>query len=116
MRIVDTNKRHHLMRWSGEPLNLAHDPLDLSKHAQITCDTEALYTVTIPESQLKVLATMEERLARFSQHGDMSTGLLGAFLDQEREEIHLRETMPALANLYEQYEIMLQLAGFSRKV
>jgi hypothetical protein len=36
-------------------------------------------------------------------------------MDKEREEAYIRSTKPAVQKAYEQYSIMLNLAGYQRK-
>lgn len=76
--------------------------------------TEKLYTVQIPESRLKTLVEMEKR---FMNHRD-DPGVRDMFetlMDKEREEAHYRHTNEAVKKAYEQYSIMLNLAGYQRK-
>ncbi len=77
-------------------------------------ETEKLYTVQIPESRLKTLMELE---TRFYNHRN-SEGMRDMFetlMDKEREEAYLRQTNPAVKKAYEQYSLMLNLVGYSRK-
>lgn len=76
--------------------------------------TEKLYTLQIPESRLKTLIELEKR---FYNHRN-SEGMRDMFevlMDKEREEAHYRHTNPAVQKAYEQYSIMLNLAGYQRE-
>lgn len=76
--------------------------------------TEKLYTVQIPESRLKTLVEMEKR---FMNHRDNpgARDMFETLMDKEREEAHYRHTNEAVKKAYEQYSIMLNLAGYQRK-
>jgi hypothetical protein len=37
-------------------------------------------------------------------------------MDKEREESYMRQSNPAVKKAYEQYSIMLNLAGYQRKI
>ena len=76
--------------------------------------TERLYTIQIPESRLTTLMELEKR---FYNHRN-SEGMRDMFetlMDKEREEMHFRNSNPAIKKAYEQYSILLNLAGYQRK-
>jgi hypothetical protein len=76
--------------------------------------TETLFTLQIPESRLKTLIELEKR---FYNHRN-SEGMRDMFevlMDKEREEAFYRNTNSAVQKAYEQYSIMLNLAGYQRK-
>lgn len=76
--------------------------------------TEKLYTVQIPESRLETLIEMEKR---FYNHRN-SEGMRDMFetiMDKEREEAYLRNTNKAIQKAYEQYSMLLNLAGYRQK-
>lgn len=76
--------------------------------------TEKLYTIQIPESSLKTLVELENR---FYNHRN-SEGMRDMFetlMDKEREEAFYRNSNAAVQKAYEQYSIMLNLAGYQRK-
>jgi hypothetical protein len=76
--------------------------------------TEKLYTVQIPESRLETLIEMEKR---FYNHRN-SEGMRDMFetlMDKEREESYLRNTNKAIQKAYEQYSMLLNLAGYRQK-
>ena len=77
--------------------------------------TEKLYTVQIPESRLQTLVEMEKR---FMNHRDDPGGrdMFEVLMNKEREETFYRKTNPAVAKAYEQYSLMLHLAGYDRKL
>jgi hypothetical protein len=77
--------------------------------------TEKLLTVEIPESRLKTLVEMENRFMNF-RNSDHSRDMFELLMDKEREEAHYRHTNAAVQKAYEQYSIMLNLAGYQRKI
>lgn len=77
-------------------------------------ETEKLYTVQIPESRLQSLVELENR---FYNHRN-SEGMRNMFetlMDKEREEAHLRNSNAAIKKAYEQYSMLLNLAGYQKK-
>lgn len=77
--------------------------------------TEKLYTVQIPESRLKTLVEMEERF--FNYHTEhRGRDMFDILMEKEREEAYYRNTNEAVKKAYEQYSMMLHLAGYVKKV
>ena len=81
----------------------------------IDCQTEILYTIQIPESRLRTLVEMEGKFYNNSNSSGM-VNMFEVLMDKEREEAHYRHTNAAVAKAYEQYSIMLNLAGYQRKI
>jgi hypothetical protein len=77
--------------------------------------TEKLLTVDIPESRLNTLVEMENRFMNF-RNSDHSRDMFELLMDKEREEAHYRHTNAAVKKAYEQYSIMLNLAGYQRRI
>jgi hypothetical protein len=77
--------------------------------------TEKLYTLQIPESRLKTLVEMENRFFNH-RRADAPRDLFDMLMEKEREESHFRQTNEAVRKAYEQYSIMLNLAGYQRKI
>lgn len=111
IKVLDTNRRHQRY----QPTYYRHDGLhEFRQEYMGSFDTEALYTIAIPESQLTTLVAMEDKLFKFRerrQHGDLAEVLL----DKEREEIHLRKTVSAIGKAYDEYILLLRLAGSTEK-
>ena len=112
VKIVNDQKRYARYRrpqFFTEPLNasIIRDDLDMQ--------TEKLYTVEIPESRLNTLIEMENRFMNF-RNSDHSRDMFEMLMDKEREESHYRHTNVAVQKAYEQYSIMLNLAGYQRKI
>lgn len=77
--------------------------------------TEKLYTVQIPESRLNTLAEMEGRF--FNNRTDWGTrDMFEILMDKEREESYYRQTNEAVKKAYENYSMMLHLAGYEKKL
>jgi hypothetical protein len=112
VRVLDDQKRfarYRAPQFFSEPLNasIIKDTMDMQ--------TEKLYTVAIPESRLNTLVEMENRFMNF-RNGDHSRDMFEMLMDKEREESHYRHTNAAVQKAYEQYSIMLNLAGYQRKI
>ena len=112
VKIINDQKRYARYRrpqFFTEPLNasIIQDTMDMQ--------TEKLYTVDIPESRLNTLVEMENRFMNF-RNSDHSRDMFELLMDKEREEYHYRHTNEAVKKAYEQYSIMLNLAGYQRKI
>lgn len=80
-----------------------------------TYETEQVYTVEIPESRLQALIEMEQRFFSWQRHTRGEIDMFQTLMDREREEAYIRSTKPAVKKAYEQYSLMLNLAGYQRK-
>ena len=77
--------------------------------------TEKLYTVQIPESRLKTLVEMESRF--YNNGADRGRrDMFEVLMEKEREESFYRHTNEAVAKAYEQYSMLLHLAGYVKKL
>ena len=112
VKVVNDNGRYHRCR----PPTFFTDPAraDIIRNDIIEYQTEKLYTLQIPESRLQTLVELEKR---FYNHRN-SEGMRDMFevlMDKEREEAYYRHTNEAVKKAYEQYSLMLNLAGYQRK-
>ena len=112
VKIVNDQKRFARYRrpqFFTEPLNASviRDDMEMQ--------TEKLLTVEIPESRLNTLIEMENRFMNF-RNSDHNRDMFEMLMDKEREEAHYRFTNEAVRKAYEQYSIMLNLAGYQRKI
>jgi hypothetical protein len=82
----------------------------------ITYETECVYTVEIPEGRFRALVELEQRFFKWQHHSRGEVDMFQTLIDKEREEAHYRHTSPAVKKAYEQYSIMLNLAGYQRKI
>lgn len=113
VRILDDNKRRAKYR----PARYFTDPTraDLIRNDIAEYDTEPVFTVEIPESRLKTLVEMEERFMNYRSDG-YQRDWFEMLMDKEREEAHFRHTNEAVKKAYEQYSMLLHLAGYNKKI
>jgi hypothetical protein len=112
VKVVNDTQRYARYR----PPTFFTDPerADIIRNDLEDVRTEKLYTVQIPESRLQSLIELE---TRFYNHRN-SEGMRDIFetlMDKEREEAHYRHTNAAVQKAYEQYSMLLNLAGYQRK-
>jgi hypothetical protein len=81
----------------------------------MTYETECVYTVEIPEGRFRALIEMERRFFKWQRHNRGEVDMFQTLMDKEREEAYYRSASPAVQKAYEQYSIMLNLAGYQRK-
>jgi hypothetical protein len=86
---------------------------DIIRNDIVDYQTEKLYTLQIPESRLRTLIEMEKKF--FNHRLDGVRDMFETLMDKEREESYLRNSNEAVKKAYEQYSIMLNLAGYQRK-
>jgi len=113
VKVVNDTQRYARFR----PPTFFTDPerADIIRNDITEYQTEKLYTVQIPESRLKTLIELENR---FYNHRN-SEGMRDMFetlMDKEREETFYRNTNAGIRKAYEQYSILLNLAGYQRKI
>ena len=114
VRVVnDTGRtaRYHPPRFFTNP-----DRADIVRDDIVEYQTEKLYTLQIPESRLKTLVEMEKRFFNNSPHSQGYTDMFEMLMSKEREESHFRMTHESVKKAYEQYSMMLYLAGYHRKI
>jgi hypothetical protein len=114
VRVLNDQKRrarYHPARFFTDPLRA-----DIIQKDTIEYETEKVYTVEIPEGRLRTLVEMERRFFNYVEHHDKPIDMFQTLMDKEREEAHYRHTNQAVQKAYEQYSIMLNLAGYQRKI
>jgi hypothetical protein len=113
VRVLNDSKR----RARYHPAKFFTDPsrADLIRNDIIEYETEKVYTVEIPEGRLRTLVEMERRFFNYVAHHDKPIDMFQTLMDKEREEAHYRNTNQAVKKAYEQYSIMLNLAGYQKK-
>ena len=113
VRVLNDSKR----RARYHPPKFFTDPCraDLIRNAIVAYETEKVYTVEIPEGRLRTLVEMERRFFNYVAHHDKPIDMFQTLMDKEREEAHYRNTNQAVKKAYEQYSIMLNLAGYQKK-
>jgi hypothetical protein len=114
VRVLNDQKR----RARYHPAKFFTDPFraDIVRNDVVEYETERVFTVEIPEGRLKTLVEMERKFFNYVAHHNQPIDLFQTLMDKEREESHLRQTSPAVQKAYEQYSIMLNLAGYQPKI
>jgi hypothetical protein len=114
VRVLNDSKRrarYHPARFFTDPMRA-----DIIQKDTLNFETEKVYTVEIPEGRLRTLVEMERRFFNYVAHHDKPIDMFQTLMDKEREEAHYRHTNQAVKKAYEQYSIMLNLAGYQRKI
>jgi len=113
VRVLNDSKR----RARYNPPRFFTDPMraDIIQKDTVTYETEKVYTVEIPEGRLRTLVEMERKFFNYVEHHNKPIDMFQTLMDKEREEAHYRHTNSAVQKAYEQYSIMLNLAGYQRK-
>ena len=113
IRILNDQKRrarYHPPRFFTDPMQA-----DIIRHDVVEYETEKVYTLEIPEGRLRALVEMERRFFKWQHHSKGEIDMFQTLMDKEREEAHYRHTNQAVQKAYEQYSIMLNMAGYQRK-
>jgi len=113
VKVVNDTQRYARYR----PPTFFTDPerADIIRNDIELFQTETLYTIQIPESRLKTLVELEKRFYNHSNSEGMRD-MFEVLMDKEREETFYRQTNEAVQKAYEQYSLMLNLAGYQRKI
>ena len=113
IRVLNDQKR----RARYHPPKFFTDPLqaDLIRNDVVEYETEKVVTLEIPESRLRTLIELEKRFYKWQTHTKREVDLFQTLMDKEREEAYYRHTNVAVQKAYEQYSIMLNMAGYQRK-
>ena len=114
VRVLNDSKR----RARYHPPKFFTDPsrADIIRNDIIEYEHEKVYTVEIPEGRLRSLVEMEQRFFKWQRHSKGEIDMFETLMDKEREEAHYRHTNAAVQKAYEQYSMMLNLAGYQRKL
>jgi len=113
VRVLNDSKRrarYHPARFFTDPFRA-----DIIQKDTVTYETEKVYTVEIPEGRLRTLVEMERKFFNYVDHHDKPIDMFQTLMDKEREEAHFRHTNQSVQKAYEQYSIMLNLAGYQKK-
>ena len=112
VKVVNDTQRYARYR----PPSFFTDPkrADIIRNDMIDMQTETLYTVQIPESRLKALVELENRFYNH-RNSDGMHNMFETLMDKEREEAFYRASNEAVKKAYEQYSMLLNLAGYQRK-
>jgi hypothetical protein len=113
VRVLNDSKRrarYHPPRFFTDPSRA-----DLIRNDIVEYETEQVYTVEIPEGRLRALVEMEQRFFKWQRHSQSEVDMFETLMNKEREEAHYRHTNAAVQKAYEQYSLMLNLAGYQKK-
>jgi len=114
IQIVDDQKRrarYHPPKYFTDPLRADVISRDFVKY-----ETEQVFTVQIPESRFRATVEMEKRFFVNHRDGYSDADMFSMLMEKEREESWYRQSNEAVQKAYEQYSIMLNLAGYQRKI
>lgn len=114
VRVLNDQKRrarYHPPKFFTEP-----ERADVIRNDVVEFEHEKVITLEIPESRLRTLVEMEKRFFKWHKHSSTEVDLFQTLMDKEREEAYYRQSNPAVQKAYEQYSIMLNLAGYQRKI
>lgn len=106
IRIVDDNKRFARYR----PMYMYFTSAEMKDliNSEVMYETEKLYTVEIPESDLKKIQEFEDQVfGNLKESGHY--GLFQNLMEMKEEEAQLRRMYPAVQKAYENYSLMLNL-------
>jgi hypothetical protein len=103
--------RYHPPRFFTEPSRA-----DVIRNDIVEFETEQVITLEIPEGRLRTLIEMERRFFKWQRHSQGEIDMFETLMNKEREEANIRHTNTAVQKAYEQYSIMLNLAGYQRKI
>ena len=103
--------RYHPPRFFTEPSRA-----DIIRNDIVEFETEQVITLEIPEGRLRTLIEMERRFFKWQRHSQGEIDMFETLMNKEREEANIRHTNTAVQKAYEQYSIMLNLAGYQRKI
>jgi hypothetical protein len=114
IQIVNDQKRrarYHPPKYFTDPLRA-----DIVRKDFVEYETEKVFTLQIPESRFRALVEMEQRFFGRHNHGYSDADMFAMLMEKEREESWHRQSNTAVQKAYEQYSIMLNLAGYQRKI
>ena len=113
VRVLNDQKRrarYHPPRFFTDPMRA-----DIIEKDTLNFETEPVYTLEIPEGRLRALVEMEQRFFKWQQHSQGEVDMFEMLMDKEREEAHYRHNNQAVQKAYEQYSMLLNLAGYQKK-
>ena len=114
VRVLNDQKRrarYHPPRFFADPSRA-----DIIRNDVVEFEHEKVYTIEIPEGRLRTLIEMEKRFYKWQRHSKEEVDMFETLMNKEREESYLRQTNEAVRKAYEQYSMMLNLAGYQRKL
>ena len=88
---------------------VSDDPITCSEQHDVS--SEALLTISVPESRLEALANIERKFFGKHTHSSREVDLFSEMTTAMESEEYFRNTNPAVSIAYNQYQILLALAG-----
>ena len=113
VRVLNDQKRrarYHPPRFFTDPMRA-----DIIEKDTLNFETEPVYTLEIPEGRLRALVEMEQRFFKWQRHSQGEVDMFEMLMDKERVEAHYRHNNQAVQKAYEQYSMLLNLAGYQKK-
>ena len=109
--VIDTNKRFARYR----PINRHYfsdpDDYNLIKDFRLNYESEPLYTIEIPLSELERIEEFENQVFNnMKQNGSHHYQMFEVMMEQKHKEKKLRNKHPAVKKAYEHYSLILKLA------
>jgi hypothetical protein len=114
VRVLNDQKkraRYHPPRFFTDPENAS-----IIRDDVIQYETERVFTLEIPEGKLRALVELEQRFFKWQKHTKGEVDFFDMLMSKEREEAGYRFSNEAVQKAYEQYSLMLNLAGYQRKI
>lgn len=113
VRVLNDQKR----RARYHPPKFFTDPerADIIRKDIVEYEHERVYTVEIPEGRLRALVELEQRFFKWQHHTRSEVDMFQTLMDKEREEAFYRNSNEAVRKAYEQYSMLLNLAGYQQK-
>lgn len=113
VRVLNDQKRRARYR----PPRFFTDPENASiiRDDVVDYETERVFTIEVPESRLRALVELEKKFFRWQKHSKGEVDFFDMLMQKEREEAMFRYQNEAVQKAYEQYSLMLNLAGYQRK-
>jgi hypothetical protein len=107
IQIADNSKRWHRAKPLKAYFTSPDDYNSVIENLQY--ETEKLYTIQIPESELTRIAEFEEQVFNnMAQPGHFN--MFEMLMEQKEKERYLKDTYPAVKKAYEQYSLILKMA------
>jgi len=109
--VVNTSKR--FARYKPVNYQYFSDPKDYNviNDSHIIHETEPLYTIEIPLSELERIKEFEEQVFNnMKQNGAHHYQMFEVMMEQKHKEKSLRDKHPAVKKAYEHYSLILKLA------
>ena len=110
VRVLDNSKRAHRHTRTNVQMFKFDDDYNKFINDHLTFETEVLLTVEIAESELERIAKFEDQVFNnLSKTGHYN--LFETLMEQKEQEQRLKDQYPAVKKAYEQYSLLLKMAG-----